>query len=103
MDAYYREYRASIHRGVYPLAARATEAFEDARVAAARLVRRGPGETIFTHNATEGMNLVAYSWGGANVGEGDVIVLTEMEHHSNIVPWQLLARRGSARGSSTSA
>ena len=97
MDEYYREYRASIHRGVYPLAARATEAFEDARVAAARLVNSSPGETIFTHNATEGMNLVAYSWGTQNVGEGDVIVLTEMEHHSNIVPWQLLAERVGAR------
>ena len=97
MDAYYREYRASIHRGVYPLAARATEAFEDARVAAARLVNASPGETIFTHNATEGMNLVAYSWGSTNVGEGDVIVLTEMEHHSNIVPWQMLAGRVGAR------
>jgi cysteine desulfurase / selenocysteine lyase len=97
MDEYYREYRASIHRGVYPLAARATEAFEGARVAAARLVGSSPSETIFTRNATEGMNLVAYSWGGANVGEGDVIVLTEMEHHSNIVPWQLLAGRVGAR------
>src|SRR5215212_3664722 len=70
MDEYYREYRASIHRGVYPLAARATEAYESARVAAARLVGSSPGETIYTRNATEAMNLVAYSWGGANVGEG---------------------------------
>src|SRR3954468_1925879 len=93
MDSYYREYRASIHRGVYPLAARATDAFENARVAAARLVGSTPGETIYTRNATEAMNLVAYSWGGANVGAGDVIVLTEMEHHSNIVPWQMLAQR----------
>jgi cysteine desulfurase/selenocysteine lyase len=97
MDSYYREYRASIHRGVYPLAARATDAFEAARVAAARLVGSSPGETVFTRNATEALNLVAYSWGGANVGSGDVIVLTEMEHHSNIVPWQMLAQRVGAR------
>ena len=97
MDAYYREYRASIHRGVYPLAARATEAFEGARAAAARLVGSTPGETIFTRNATEAINLVAYSWGAANVGAGDLIVLTEMEHHSNIVPWQMLAQRAGAR------
>jgi cysteine desulfurase/selenocysteine lyase len=97
MEAYYREYRASIHRGVYPLAARATEAYEGARVAAARLVGSSPGETIFTRNATEAINLVAYSWGSQNVGEGDLIVLTEMEHHSNIVPWQMLAQRAGAR------
>jgi cysteine desulfurase/selenocysteine lyase len=93
MDAYYREYRASIHRGVYPLAARATDAYEDARVSAARLAGSRPGETVFTRNATEALNLVAYSWGSGNVGEGDLIVLTEMEHHSNIVPWQMLAQR----------
>src|SRR5439155_11837992 len=83
MDEYYREYRASIHRGVYPLAARATDAYEAARIAIAGLVNGSPSETILTRNATEALNLVAYSWGGANLREGDVIVLTEMEHHSN--------------------
>ena len=97
MDDYYRSYRASIHRGVYELAARATEAFEGARVKAARFVGSTPGETVFTRNATEAINLVAYSWGSQHVGEGDLIVLTEMEHHSNIVPWQMLAQRAGAR------
>ena len=96
MDAYYRERRASVHRGVYPLAAEATEAFEAGRDKAAALVGSTPGETVLTRNATEAINLVAYSWGGANVAAGDLIVLTEMEHHSNIVPWQLLAERTGA-------
>jgi cysteine desulfurase/selenocysteine lyase len=96
MDAYYREYRASIHRGVYELASRATDAYEGARVKAAALTGSTPGETIFTRNATEAINLVAYSWGSENLREGDLVVLTEMEHHSNIVPWQLACRRAGA-------
>jgi cysteine desulfurase / selenocysteine lyase len=96
MDAYYREYRASIHRGVYELAARATDAYEGARVKAAALTGSSPGETIFTRNATEAINLVAYSWGSANLREGDLVVVTEMEHHSNIVPWQLACQRTGA-------
>src|SRR4051794_3774813 len=96
MDAYYREYRASIHRGVYELASRATDAYEAARVKAAALTNSSPGETIFTRNATEAINLVAYSWGGANLRDGDLVVLTEMEHHSNIVPWQLACQRAGA-------
>ncbi len=90
MDRYYREYRASVHRGVYPIAAEATEGYEGARVTAARFAGSTPKETIFTRNATEAINLVAYSWGRANVGEGDLVVLTQMEHHSNLVPWQIL-------------
>ena len=96
MDAYYREYRASVHRGVYPLAAAATEAYEGARDKVAAFAGSTPGETIFTRNATEAINLVAYAWGGANVGAGDLIVVTEMEHHSNLVPWQLLSQRTGA-------
>ena len=96
MDAYYREYRASIHRGIYPLAAAATEAYEGARDMVAALTGSTPGETVFTRNATEAINLVAYAWGGANVAAGDLIVVTEMEHHSNLVPWQLLAERTGA-------
>jgi cysteine desulfurase/selenocysteine lyase len=96
MDAYYREYRASIHRGVYPLAAAATEAYEGARDKVAAFTGSTPGETVFTRNATEAINLVAYAWGGANVAAGDLIVVTEMEHHSNLVPWQLLAERTGA-------
>src|SRR3954451_23379123 len=90
MDKYYTEYRATIHRGVYPLAARATEAYEGARDRAAAFAGSTPGETVFTRNATEALNLVAYSWGSANVREGDLVLVTEMEHHSNLVPWQLL-------------
>ena len=96
MDAYYREYRASIHRGVYPLAALATEAYESAREKVAAFAGSAAGETVFTRNATEALNLVAYSWGGANVGTGDLVVVTEMEHHSNLVPWQLLCQRTGA-------
>jgi cysteine desulfurase/selenocysteine lyase len=96
MDAYYREYRASIHRGVYPLAALATEAYETARDKVAAFAGSTPGETVFTRNATEAINLVAYSWGSANVRAGDLVVVTEMEHHSNLVPWQLLCERTGA-------
>jgi cysteine desulfurase/selenocysteine lyase len=96
MDAYYREYRASIHRGVYPLAALATEAYETAREKVAAFAGSAPGETVFTRNATEAINLVAYSWGSANVGAGDLVVVTEMEHHSNLVPWQMLCERTGA-------
>jgi len=93
MDEYYTEYRASIHRGVYPLAARATDAYEGARERVAAFAGSTPGETIFTKNVTEAINLVSYSWGRTNVGPDDLVVLTQMEHHSNIVPWQLLGSR----------
>jgi cysteine desulfurase/selenocysteine lyase len=84
-----------VHRGVYPLAAEATELFEGARERIARWLNWGVEETIFTGNVTEALNLVAYAWGDANVGPGDRVVVTEMEHHSNFVPWQQLAlRRG---------
>src|SRR4051794_30311799 len=93
MDRYYETYRASIHRGVYPIAAEATEAYENARELVAHFVGAKPRETIFTRNATEAINLVSYAWGRANVGPDDLVVLTEMEHHSNLVPWQLLGCR----------
>jgi cysteine desulfurase/selenocysteine lyase len=97
MDDYYEHHRGSVHRGVYPLAAEATELFEGARERIARFVNWGVSETIFTRNITEALNLVAYAWGDANVGSGDRVVVTEMEHHSNYVPWQQLAvRRGAA-------
>jgi cysteine desulfurase/selenocysteine lyase len=97
MDDYYEHHRGSVHRGVYPLAAEATELFEGARERVARFVSWGASETIFTRNITEALNLVAYAWGDANVGPGDRVVVTEMEHHSNYVPWQQLAlRRGAA-------
>src|SRR5437588_1773054 len=90
MTRYYTESRASVHRGVYPLAVEATEQFEGARQTIADWLRSTPEETIFTANATAAINLVAYTWGRQNVGAGDLVVLTEMEHHSNIVPWQLM-------------
>ncbi len=89
-------HNANIHRGVYPLAVEATERFEGARARIARFAGMDDAETIFTKNATEAINLVAYSWGRRNVREGDLIVLTPMEHHSNIVPWQLLAEERGA-------
>jgi cysteine desulfurase/selenocysteine lyase len=89
MDRYYNEYRASIHRGVYPLAAEATDAYETAREKVAAFAGSTIGETVFTRNATEALNLVAYAWGRANLTPDDTVAVTRMEHHSNIVPWQL--------------
>jgi cysteine desulfurase/selenocysteine lyase len=86
MDRYYNEYRASIHRGVYPLAAEATEAYEVAREKVAAFTGSTTGETVFTKNGTEAINLVART----NISPGDRVVVTQMEHHSNIVPWQLV-------------
>ena len=97
MDDYYEHHRGSVHRGVYPLAAEATELFEGARDRIAHWLNWGAADTIFTANATASLNLVAYAWGDANIGPGDRVVVTEMEHHSNFVPWQQLAfRRGAA-------
>jgi cysteine desulfurase/selenocysteine lyase len=90
MTRYYTHSRASIHRGVYPLAVEATDLFEGARERIADWLGSTVEETIFTANVTAAINLVAYTWGRANVGAGDLVVITEMEHHSNIVPWQLL-------------
>jgi cysteine desulfurase / selenocysteine lyase len=90
MTRYYTQTRASVHRGVYPLAVEATDQFEGARQTIASWLGSTAEETIFTANATAALNLVAYTWGRQNVGEGDLVVLTQMEHHSNIVPWQLL-------------
>jgi cysteine desulfurase/selenocysteine lyase len=92
MTRYYTESRASIHRGVYPLAVEATDLYEGARGRIASWLGSTPEETIFTANATAAINMVAYTWGRQNVGRGDLVVLTEMEHHSNIVPWQLLCQ-----------
>jgi cysteine desulfurase/selenocysteine lyase len=93
MDRYYETYRASIHRGVYPIAAEATDAYEGAREKVAAFTNSTPGETVFTRNATEAINLVAYAWGRTNVGPDDLVVTTQMEHHSNVVPWQILGSR----------
>jgi cysteine desulfurase / selenocysteine lyase len=94
---YYRRSNANIHRGVYSLAQEATDLFEGARERVARFCGWEPATTIFTRNATEAINLVAYAWGRDNVGPGDEVLITEMEHHSNIVPWQLLCSERGAR------
>jgi cysteine desulfurase / selenocysteine lyase len=97
IDAYYRHDNANVHRGIYQLSERATAAYEGARAKVARLIGAPDPQTIvWTRNATEAVNLVAYSWGRRNIGRGDVIVLTEMEHHANLVPWQILAQERDA-------
>jgi len=97
MDVFQRHSYAPIHRGVYELARESTDAFEGARERIAAFVNWDPACSIFTLNATEAINLVAYSWGRHNVGEGDEVLITEMEHHSNIVPWQILCEETGAR------
>ena len=98
LTRYYEEYNANVHRGIYFLAEKATQAYEDARVRVARFINAPrPEEIVFTRGTTEAINLVAYTWGRANIRAGDEILLTEMEHHSNIVPWQLLAAEQGAR------
>ena len=94
---YYTHYNANIHRGVYELAARATEAFEAARSNVAGFLNAQPEEIVWTRNTTEAINLVSYSWGLANLRRGDAILTTQLEHHSNLVPWQLLADKTGAQ------
>src|SRR3954451_5786742 len=92
IDGFYRRSYSNVHRGVYTLAQEATDLFEGARERIAAFVGGEAQTTIFTRNATEALNLVARSWGLDNVGAGDVVLVTEMEHHSNLVPWQLLCQ-----------
>jgi len=97
MDRYYATINANVHRGVYEIAEAATNAMEAGRVAVGRFIGapKPATEVVFTKNATESLNLVARSWGAANLGPGDAVVLTQLEHHANIVPWfQLQAERG---------
>ncbi len=94
---YYEFTNANVHRGLHTLAEEATEAYEAARAKVARFIGAEPDSLIFTRNTTEAINLVAYAWGLANLKPGDAVVLTEMEHHSNIVPWQLVAQRTGAK------
>ncbi|TPQ16442.1 cysteine desulfurase [Streptomyces sporangiiformans] len=94
---FYLTHNAAVHRGAHQLATEATEAYENARRTIARFVGAGEDEIVFTKNATEGINLVAYALGNAGrIGPGDRIVVTEMEHHANLVPWQQLAERAGA-------
>lgn len=98
VNRYYTEYNANIHRGIHKLAEEATLAYEEAREKVAKFINANRTEEIvFVRNTTEAINSIAYAWGRANIGSGDKIVLTIMEHHSNIVPWQQLAREKNAR------
>jgi cysteine desulfurase / selenocysteine lyase len=92
VDNFYRKHNANIHRGIHTLAEEATEQYELARTNIARFINaQSPRQVIFTRNTTEAINLVANAWGRAHLNSGDVIILTEMEHHSNLVPWHMLA------------
>jgi cysteine desulfurase/selenocysteine lyase len=95
---YYRHDHANVHRGAYELSIRATDLYEQARARVARFIGAGRAdEIVFTRSTTEAINLVAYAWGRANLGPGEVVVVTEMEHHSNLVPWHLVAGMTGAR------
>src|SRR5437879_10857702 len=95
---YYERDNANVHRGIHELSNRATAAFEAARARAAKFINaHSVEEIVFTRGTTEGINLVAQAWGSKHIKAGDKILLTEMEHHSNIVPWQLLAERTGAK------
>ncbi len=95
---YYRESNANVHRGLHELSRRATDGYEGARVRVADWMgASSPEEIVWTRGTTEAINLVAASWGGENLAEGDEILLSEMEHHSNLVPWQLIARKTGAK------
>ena len=92
MNHYYRTINANVHRGAYEIAAQATEAMEQARATLATFIgASSANEIVFTKNATESFNLIARSWGGQNLGPNDVVLISDMEHHANIVPWQILA------------
>src|SRR5438128_1742753 len=97
MRVFYETSNANVHRGVYTLSERATAEFEHARQRVAEFVNAPSArEVIFTRQATEALNLVAYAWGLNNLGPGDRVVVTELEHHSNFVPWQYIAKRTGA-------
>ncbi len=98
MDDYYRRYNANVHRGVYTLSEQATAGYEDARAAVAGFIHAASAEeVVFTRNTTEAINLVAHSWGRRHIGPGDAILVSVLEHHSNLVPWQMLAEERGAR------
>jgi cysteine desulfurase/selenocysteine lyase len=97
MTDYYQRHNANVHRAVHTLSEEATQLFEQARGRVARFVGASERATVFTKNASEAINLVAYAWGLRNLRDGDEILVTEMEHHSNLVPWQLVAAMTGAR------
>lgn len=98
LDEMYRQHTANIHRGIHTLAEEATAAYEGAREKISTFINSpSPRQVIFTRNATEAINLVGYTWGRSNLKSGDTIILTEMEHHSNLIPWQMLAAERNLR------
>lgn len=97
MDDYYNNFNANVHRGIYKISEEAEEKYEKAREKIAKFINAKPQEIIFTRNATESLNLVAYAYGDANVSAGNSILSTQMEHHSNLIPWQQLAKRKNAK------
>ena len=97
LSEYYERYNANVHRGTYELSQLATDLYEEARAKVARFINSPrPESVVFTRNATEALNLVAYAWGLNNLRQGDEIILSEMEHHSNLVPWHIIARHTGA-------
>lgn len=98
LDEYYRGYNANVHRGIHTLSEKASMAYEKARRKVAEFINAGsPKEVVWTRNTTESINLVAYTWGRSSISAGDEILLTEMEHHSNLIPWQMLADEKDAK------
>jgi len=93
LEEYNSQYSANIHRSVYPIAEKATNEFEKSRFKVANFINSKSEEVIFTKNATEAINLVAYSWGLSNLKKDDIILISKMEHHSNIIPWQFVAKK----------
>ncbi|MFH1257385.1 MAG: cysteine desulfurase [Candidatus Micrarchaeota archaeon] len=96
MDDYYRNFNATVHRGIYRISEMATDRYEKAREKVAKFINAKPREVIFTRNTTESINAVAYAYGNVHVNSGDGVLLTQMEHHSNLIPWQQLAKRRKA-------
>ena len=97
MNSYYQEYNANVHRGIHRLSEEATSVYEGARVKVQAFINaKSAAEVILVRNATEGFNLLAYSWGGANLKPGDEVLITAMEHHANIVPWQIVCEQTGA-------
>jgi len=97
ISRYYRQDHANVHRGIHELSTRSTKLYEDARSAVSKYVGAGSSDSvIFTRGTTEGINLVASSWGSAHLGPGDTVLITEMEHHANLIPWQIITRKTGA-------
>jgi len=93
LNNYYKKYSANIHRSVYPIAEKATNKFEESRLKVSNFINSKSEEIVFTKNATEAINVLAYSWGLNNLKKNDVILISEMEHHSNLIPWQFISKK----------